>query len=218
MTAFRQALGNAQLAIGSLILALFLSFLLNLYLGYQLYRVPRHMTVFVPSNIGNNGYHTSNGKVSAEQVYQFAYGVWTSLTSWSGDGAKAFASNLSKNKPYLSVGFQNTLKSEINEMNNQGFLYNHSQVSYGVSGSAFNSKSVKYIGNSTWLVHLDIRTVNFVDSNDPNKGFGEAHKASDAETSFVFKVTRFPIIKNYNTSGLVLSGFALPPKVVKVYQ
>jgi hypothetical protein len=218
MSQFKQALGNAKLTILSLFIALILSFGLNLFLGVLLYKVPKNMTVFVPPHIGPAGFESKSGQISASQVYRFAYSTWTSLMSWSGNGVKALAHNIKSNNAYLTKPFQNTLKLQMKGMNNQGFLFNHSQVSMGLNGSSFNAKDVKYIGNGTWLVHLDIRSVNYVNSANANDGFGEAHVASDAETSFVFKVTKFPILKGYNTSGLVLAGFAVSPKVIKVYQ
>lgn len=218
MSMFRHSLGNAKLAILSLLLSLVLSVLLNILLGFLLYRVPTQMTVFVPPHISNQGWVGKANQINDQQVYQFAYSIWTALNSWSGNGQTAYVNNLKKNAPYLTTPFKNELKKEMASMQKQGFLYHHAQISYGVDGASFDPADVKYVGNGTWLVHLNIRTINYVMGEKENDGFGAAHVASDAETSFIFKVTKFPVIKNYNTSGLVLAGFAVSPKVVKVYQ
>lgn len=218
MSLFKQTLGNAKLALLSLFVALLLSFVLNIILGAFLYLVPKDMTVFVPAHIVQGGWHGKSGQINDSQVYRFTYSTWLALNSWTGNGEKAYPKNLKSNTPYLSKPFQNVLEKEMSQMKDQGFLYHHSQVSYGVNGSSFNNQDVKYIGNDTWLVHLDIRTVNYVSGNNVNEGFGADHVASDAQTSFIFKVTKFPIIPGFNTSGLVIEGYAVPPKVVKVYQ
>ena len=217
MSRFKQSLGNAKLAILSLFIALVLSFILNLCLGFMLFKVPTNMTVFVPPQIPDGGFEGKANEISAEQVYRFAYSTWTNLNSWSNDGSKAYPAKLTENAPYLTQTFQNVLKQDMSQMNEQGFLYHHTQISYGMAGSSFDAQDVQYTGNGTWLVHLEIRTINYVESTNQNGGFGVAHVASDAETSFVFKVTRFPIVKGYNTSGLVLAGYGVQPKVVKVY-
>ena len=218
MSPFRSALANAKLAILLLLIGLLLSFILNVFLGVLLYRVPKDMTVFVPPVIGKQGLSTKAGQLSNAAVYRFTYSTWVSLMTWTGNGIKAFPKNLQANAPFISVPFQNTLKAQMAAMNSEGFLYGHSQVSFGVNGSSYDPKNVKYIGNGTYLVRLVIRTTNYVNGRQDNAGFSAAHLVRDATTSFIFKVARFPVIKGFNTSGLKLIGFAAKPKVIKIYQ
>lgn len=218
MSYFQQALGNAKLAIVSLCIALCFSFLLNVVLGVLLYLAPKHMTVFVPPTIPSGGFETKANQISKAMVYSFAYSTLTHLYSWSGNGESAFLKNIEASSAYLTKPFENVLKAQAASMNAQGFLVDHSQISFGVDGQSYDPRNVKYLGHGLWLVHLSIRSVNYVNDPNANAGFGSAHVASDAETSFVLKVSQFPMISGYNTSGLVLSGFALSPKVVKVYE
>lgn len=217
MSPFKQSLGNAKLAIACLCVAMILSFALNIFLGVMLYSVPKNMTVFVPNRIATGGQNLKADQISNPQVYQFAYGTITNLLTWDTNASKAFPKKIKANSPYISGKFQNYLKAQGTQMQSAGFLFGHTQITYGVNGSSFNPKNVKYIGNHTWLVKLVLRSVNYVASANGD-GFAKAHVASDTATSYVLKISKFPIIKGFNETGLRIDGYAITPKQVKVYQ
>ena len=218
MTSFKHALGNAQLIILILLGALVLSFLCNVFFGVLLYKVPREMTVYVPPNIPQKGLYLKNDQIPDATIYRFAYQTWSNIMTWSQNGAEAFKDNLANNRLFLTNQFENSLKSEIQKINESGFLYKHTQIVMGANGGTFHPQDVKYIGNDTWLVHLDMRTINYVEGQSDTGGFSQAHVASDAENSFVFKVVRKPINQASNPIGLALAGYAAPPKIIKIYK
>jgi integrating conjugative element protein (TIGR03746 family) len=218
MSRFKQALGNAKLAILSLGFALVLSFSINVFLGLALFNVPKEITVNVPPVVPTTGLKLKANTISPARIYSFAYYIWQSLQTWPDNGLSDYANNLKNFSPYLTVAFQNVLKEEGKKMNDQGFLFKHQQMTFGVNGSAFNPKDVKYIGNDTWLVHLTMRTINAVAPPEAGKGFSESHVAMDAETSFIFKVVRYDYAPDKNQWGLAIAGYAVPPKVEKIHK
>ncbi|MCK4609175.1 MAG: DUF2895 family protein [Gammaproteobacteria bacterium] len=218
MSRFKHALGNAQLAIICLAFALVLSFVLNVFLGVFLFRVPNDITVNVPPAIPASGLKIKPGEINSARVYAFTYYIWQALQTWPVNGKHDYVDNIKKFAPYLTMSFQNTLKEEGKKMDEQGFLYKHQQITFGVLGSSFSPKEVRYIGNGTWLVHLRMRTINAVAPPEENKSFNESHIAMDAETSFVFKVVRYDYSPDKNHWGLAIAGYAAPPQVKKAYK
>jgi integrating conjugative element protein (TIGR03746 family) len=218
MSRFKQALGNAKLAILSLGFGLTLSFALNIFLGLALFNVPKQITVNVPPGIPASGMKIKANNVTPARIYAFTYYIWQSLQTWPDNGLNDYANNLKNFSPYLTVAFQNVLKEEGKKMNEQGFLFKHQQMTFGINGSSFDAKNVKYIGNGTWLVRLSMRTINAVAPPEEGKGFSESHVAMDAETSFVFKVVRYDYAPDKNLWGLAIAGFATPPKVEKIHK
>lgn len=216
MTQFKQALGNAKLTILSLGFALILSFIINVFLGIALYKVPKSITVNIPPAIPESGLKVKAGAITSARVYAFTYYIWQSIQTWPNNGLEDYSNNLTNFSPYLTVDFQNVLKDEGAKMNTQGFLFQHQQMTFGIDGSSFDPKDVKYVGDGTWLVHLSMRTINAVAPPEKNQGFSESHVAMDAQTSFVFKVVRYDYAPDKNHWGLAIAGYAVPPKVVKV--
>jgi integrating conjugative element protein (TIGR03746 family) len=216
MNVFKQALGNAKLAILALGFALVLSFSINLFLGFALYRVPKTITVNVPPVIPDNGLRVKAGSVTPARIYAFAYYIWQSIQTWTHDGLNDYAANLKTFSPYLTSDFQNTLKQEGKKMNAEGFLFKHQQMTFGANGSGFDPENVKYIGDGVWLVHLVMRTINAVAPPNDTHAFSEAHVAMDAETSFIFKVVKYNYAPDKNKWGLAIAGYAAPPKTIKI--
>lgn len=214
MSYFKQALGNAKLAILALGFSLVLSFLLNIYLGFALFWVPKSMTVFVPPQIPGQGFHTKASQMSNSRVYAFTYYIWQSLQTWPNEGVADYKNNLKALSPYLTLGFKNTLVEDAKKQYEAGFLYKHQQLTFGVAGTAFEPRDVNYRGHGTWLVHLTMRAINSVSPPDDESGFESSHVASDAVTSFVFKVVQIPVSQK-NKWGLAMDGFASPPEQLK---
>lgn len=215
MTKFKQALGNAKLAVLALGFGLILSFGINIFLGFSLYRVPETITVNVPPVIPDSGIRLKANTITPARIYAFAYYVWQSIQTWSHDGLSDYAANLKNFSPYLTSKFQNTLKDEGKKMSTEGFLYKHQQMMFGADGNSFSPEDVKYI-NGAWLVHLNMRTINTVAPPDEEHGFSESHVAMDAETSFVFKVIKYDYAPDKNHWGLAIAGYAAEPKVIKI--
>ena len=174
MSPFKQALGNAKLLILCLLLALTLSFILNVMMGVMLYNVPKNMTVFVPAQVRGEGISLKAGEITPSQVYRFVYSTWTHLMSWSGSGLKMFPKRLQTNAPYLSQRFQNTLSGQMQQLARQGLLAGVVQVSFGANGSAFNPKNVAASGNGTWVVRMDIHSLDYVKNLQGNGSFAKA--------------------------------------------
>ncbi len=218
VTPFKQALGNAKLTILSLLIAFIMSMGLNFYLGFCLYKVPSQQSLYVPPNIPLSGLTLKAGKTSNSQVYAFAYYIWQSLQTWPVNGFKDYKDNIDKFSPYITPGFKNVLENQGKQLYNKGFLYGHQQATFGANGSLYNPKNVRYVGHSTWLVHLDMRTINRVMPPNGSSAFEGSHVVRDAETSFVFRVVRYDYAPDQNHWHLAIAGFAVEPKVVKIYK
>ena len=216
MSAFKQALGNAKLLFVCLTGALILSFALNIMLSVMLYNVPKNLPVFVSRGIPATGALIKPGQISKYQVYNFVNSTMLNILSWEKNGAKAFPAKINANDAYLSTVFQNELKDQVTQMQNKGFLYGHTQITFGVGGNSFNQSNVKKV-DGLWYVRLILRTKNYV------RGLGEgadtkSHLASDVVNSYVFKVSKFPVIPGFNVTGLRIDSYATAPKIIKVYR
>ena len=211
MTVFKQALANAKLLILILTGCFSASMLLSAYLGFNLYRMPHQLTVYVPRVIPEGGIVLSPGVISDAEVYAFTYYVWQALQTWQHDGGVEYTANIDKLSAYLTPDFRNTLLSEAEALSREGvFLRGHQQTTFSVEG--FNADSVKPLSDGVWLVHLSMRTLNRVASLRHEKSFTGSKIASDAQTSFVFKVIRYQYPIAQNPWQLAISGFAVPPQ------
>lgn len=218
MSIFRQSLANAKLTILSLSLAFIASMLLNFYLGFCLLKVPSSLSLYVPPHIPDSGLKLKSGKIDKEQVYAFTYYIWQSIQTWPVNGFKDYKKNLDKYSAYLTPDFQNILKTQGNLLYKQGLLYGHQQATFGANGSAYNPKDVRYVGHGTWLVHLDMRTIDRVMPSDGSQSFEGSHVSRDAQTSFVFKVVKSDYASDKNHWHLAIAGYALAPKIIRVFK
>lgn len=218
MTLFKQALANAKLIILLSLLFNLTCAAVTIYAVSGLIAVPKTMKVIIPPTIPDAGYTTVANKVPNQSVYSFTYYVWQSLQTWRKNGGEDYANNIKDFLPYLSLDFKNELSKEANTLDSEGMLLNHQQTTFEAESGGFSQDSVKYLGNDTWLVHLLLRTVNQISTNGEDKSFAESHVVRDAVTSYVFKVHRTSQVDRNNVWGLVISGYAVSPKTVKIYQ
>ncbi len=218
MSIFKQALANAKISILLLLFCFVLSMFLNIFLGICLYRVPKKESIYIPPHIPNSGLTIKAGAISNSEVYAFAYYIWQAIQTWAVNGAEDYKKNLDQYAPYITPNFKNVLEQEGKALYAQGFLYGHQQMVFGAEGRTYSANSVKYIGHNTWLVHLDMRTINRIAAGDNNQAFVSSHVVRDAETNFVFKVVKYDYAPNQNHWHLAIAGYAVPPKVSKIYK
>tara|TARA_R110000868_G_scaffold266583_1_gene525841 strand:- start:59567 stop:60223 length:657 start_codon:yes stop_codon:yes gene_type:complete len=218
MSVFKHALANAKLLIIVLMLCFMCSMLLNSILGYFLYAVPNKITVYVPPRIPASGIDLKGGLPSDAEVFSFTYWTWQSLQTWPTDGYVDYKKNLNTFAPYVTPAFQLMLKKEGKTEYDAGFLHGHQQATFGASGSMYDPKNVKYIGHGTWLVHLNMRTINRVTPANGSGAFEGSHVDRDAETSYVFEVVQTNYAPNENYWHLQLAGYATQPKVIHIYK
>ncbi len=218
MSTFKHALGNAKLTILTLYVSLIISMGLNFYLGYCLYSVPFTQSLYIPPVIPISGMTLKTGVTEDSEVYAFTYYVWQSLQTWPVDGVKDYKDNIDKFSPYLTPEFKNVLEEQGKELYDQGFLYGHQQATFGANGSLYTAEDVKSLGHGTWLVHLDMRTINRVVPPNDSSAFEGSHVSRDAETSFVFKVVQTDYAPDKNPWHLAIAGFAVEPKVIRIYK
>ena len=218
VSAFKHALGNAKLMILSLWFAFVVSMSLNFYLGACLFKVPSTQSLYIPPHIPLSGLTLKSGQTSNSEVYAFTYYVWQSLQTWPVNGLKDYKDNIEQFSPYITPEFNNVLRAQGKQLYQSGFLYGHQQAMFGANGSLYNPNSVRYRGHGTWLVHLDMRTINRVMPANGSSAFEGSHIARDAQTSFVFKVVRTNYAPDKNHWHLAMAGFAAPPKVIKIYK
>jgi integrating conjugative element protein (TIGR03746 family) len=215
---FKQALANAKLLGLALLFCFLFSMLLNGFLGFCLYSVPKKLIVYIPPHIPESGLSLKGNQTSNSQVYSFAYYVWQSIQTWPVNGSDDYKKNLDRFAPYITPDFKNVLEKEGKDLYSQGFLYGHQQAMFGASDNVYKPENVKYMGHGEWLVHLVMRTVNRVAPIDQSKAFVASHVVRDAETSYVFKVIKTNYAPDKNHWHLVIAGYGVPPEVRKIYK
>ena len=219
MTLFKQALANAKLAILLLLLTNMMLVGLCIFALHGLINMPKNLTLYVPPSIPASGLTTKVGEVPDTTVYSFAFYVWQSMQTWLNDGEKDYPNNLKNYSQYLTDDFRNELMMESKALDSNGLLMNHQQTTFNADESGFKPEDVQFVGHNTWYVHLVMRTVNRVATDDKDNGsFATSHIVRDATTSYVFKVIQTDEVAPQNHWQLQLAGFATTPKTLTIYQ
>lgn len=206
---FQNALDNARLTIFTLLGALTLSFVVNLFLGFGLMTSPDKVRVYLPPQIPQNGLTTKTNEIPAATIYAFAYYVWQNLNYWPGNGMDDYKANISKLSPFLTPRFIAFLRNDYDHRQNGGELHLRISAMQGLYGSAFQASDVTYLGHDTWQVKLTMRLTERMNMNDQT--------VKDTEIQYVLRVVRYPINANVNPWGLALDGFAQDPERVNTH-
>lgn len=206
---FQNALDNARLTIFTLMGALMLSFLINLFLGFGLMTAPDKVRVYLPPQIPQNGLTTKAHDIPAATLYAFAYYVWQNINYWPSNGAEDYKNNVTQFSPFLTSRFVAFLRNDYSHRQNQGELHSRISAMQGLYGTAFQATDVTYLGHDTWQVKLTMRLTERMNMNDQT--------VKDTEIQYVLRVVCYPINANANPWGLALDGFAQNPERVNTH-
>jgi integrating conjugative element protein (TIGR03746 family) len=161
------------------------------------------ITVDIPPQIPQSGLTITQGVVPKSTVYTFAYYIWQSINHWSNDGMQNYKGQIKHFSPFLTPDFKLKLIQDYNNLLNEGELQDRIRFMQGNSGSEYNPQAVRYLGHNTWIVHLNMRLTEMMNSN--------AKVVKDVQMYYTLKIVRFDTDAKNNPWGLALSGFAKSP-------
>lgn len=204
---FQNALDNAKLSIRFLLMALILSFMTNLLLGYGLISAPDKVNVYIPPRIPDDGITLKPNEVPAASIFAFTNFIWQSLHYWPRNGSEDYKTNILNLSPYFTPRFASFLKQDYNNRLNQGELQSRISTMQPLYGTSFEPADVEYVGNGTWHVRLVMRLTERMNINDQT--------VKDAEIQYTLKIVMYSINPEKNKWGLAIDGLVKSPERIR---
>jgi integrating conjugative element protein (TIGR03746 family) len=162
-------------------------------------RSPSDLTIHIPPDIKNGATFKVN-EVPSAFLHSFSYEIWQGVNYWSQDGSQDYAKNIHAYAAYLTPKFQTELLQEYDDLKATGQVQRQ-RLLQGVSGSAFESSTVKKLSADSWEIDLKVRLIEYRNNQI----------VKDVEMLYPLKVVRWDISSEKNPYGLALDGFASPP-------
>jgi len=189
----------------------FIAAILLLCLGLMLgwHQASRQLTVYVPPDL-SNGVMIQAGEVPKPLLYSFAFQVWQEIHYWptserQANGAFAYTNNIDTYWSYLTPTFRQALLADAEQLGRLGQLRRTRQL-VGMAGVAFDSSQVEQRNQDEWLVTLDVRLHEVVDTMP----------VKDIRMRYPLTVVRLDISREHNPYGLALAGFDAPPERIDI--
>jgi len=206
---FMNALEQAKWHIFSLYVIIIILFFLNLGLVIAWCSTQSNLTIHLPPEIPTSGLTMKAKAYPKSQVFAFAFYIWQSINHWPNNGAKDYQDTIKQLSPYLTPQFKHNLMEDYNTRFNQGELQDRIRMMQGMNGSAFNPKDVLYLGHGTWLVHLQMRLSEYMNTS--------ANVIKDTQVMYNLRVVISQKDANQNQWGLALDGFSSTPKRLNTF-
>ncbi len=165
------------------------------------------LQIDVPPEIPQSGLTLTQGEVPKTTIYSFAFYVWQSVNHWSANGLTDYKQQITNFSPFITAEFKNSLVRNYNNLLNDGELQDRLRMLEDVEGQSYSNDSVKYLGNGEWLVHLNMRLLELMNTN--------AKIVKDVEMGYDLKIVRYNIDAKNNPWGLAIAGFSGDPVRVK---
>ncbi len=206
---FQDALESARLTLRALVLAIVVLFISNLGLIAALSHMQSKVKIYVPPQIPASGVTMTAGEVPDSTVYSFAYWAWQSINYWPKNGATDYAKAIQNFTPYLTPSFETMLMQDANSRYSTGEIQDRIRTMTGIDGAQFQDADVKPLGHGAWLVHLDMRLTERMNT--------DGSVVKDTEISYVIKVVEYNVDQQQNRYGLALAGFGSDPQRIKTF-
>ena len=165
------------------------------------------LQIDVPPEIPQSGLTLTQGEVPKTTIYSFAFYVWQSINHWSANGLDDYKQQITNFSPFITDDFKNALVRNYNNLLNDGELQDRLRMLEDVEGQNYSDDSVKYLGNGEWLVHLNMRLLEMMNTN--------AKIVKDVEMGYSLKIMRYNVDAKNNPWGLAIAGFSADPVRVK---
>ncbi len=192
---------QAIISIQSRFIGIILALCLLFAVGWM--RSPSDVTIHIPPDI-NNGATFKINDIPAAFLHSFAYEVWQSVNYWSQDGLQDYPKNIHAYAAYLTPRFQAELLEDYDDLKTAGQVQRQRSLQ-GITGSSFESATVKKISENSWEIDLRMRLLEY-----------RNHEVvKDIDLLYPLKVIRWDISSEKNPYGLAIDGFLSPPTRLK---
>ena len=205
---FFNALGNAKLAVMSLFMMLFVSFILNIILGINLSNVPKNVRVYQENCNGGVNVIDPN-VVSPVRIQNFVTGEWVKLTSFPSDAKTDSEIALDKNiaDGFITPNFVSQYRNMLSVLDKSGYLEDYTVVTIPLSVSA--DENVKKVDGG-WVVKQTFITRFYYNPSEKGKKNLKQipiTETKDARIEHVIEQTVVFYVVDYpNNSGLALDS------------
>ncbi|MCS3473017.1 integrating conjugative element protein (TIGR03746 family) [Pseudomonas sp. JUb42] len=142
----------------SLRIALVVSALISVGLGYGWWSAPRELTVHVPPDL-RSGSTRKWWDVPPESVYTFGFYIFQQLNRWPTNGEVDYERNLIQLTAYLTPSCRAYLQSDFELRRNSGELRKRVRGVYEIPGRGYGDEPtlhVKQLSINEWTVNLDL--------------------------------------------------------------
>lgn len=204
---FLNALEEANRHIRTLWCVLLLAMVINVVTLIGWMHSESKLQIDVPPEIPQSGLTLTQNEVPKTTIYSFAFYIWQSINHWPTNGLVDYKQQITNFSPFITAEFKNDLVRNYNNLLNDGELQDRLRLLEDVEGQGYSSDSVHYLGNGEWLVHLNMRLLEMMNTN--------AKVVKDVEMAYDLKVVRHNIDAKSNPWGLAIAGFSATPSRIK---
>jgi len=184
-------------------MGLILFFSLLLFWGWL--AAPSRLTIRVPPDL-DQGAIIKPGTIPPEDVYAFAFQMFSGINTWSFNGQKDYPQAIDSFRYFMTTRFYYAMEKDYQLRKKEGSLQ-RTRLMTGYTGMGYQPGSVKVLGDGAWEVNLKMHVVERV------KGSVVKDVLIDYPLRIVTKNTSI----KYNPWGLAIDGFYQPPKRIKTF-
>ena len=201
---FENALGNAKLAVLSLLLMLGVSLILNVVLAVGLAVMPRYLQVYDVATDGNTSRMITPNHHTKAIIESFVSAQWVALTSWPANGAVDAPAILKRKRAYLSPTFIKQFQQMLQQLDQNGYLQHYIAVTTPI---AVDTATHVWQGpDGDWLVKVKFLTRFYYNPYQAEESFAQLSGSKGRTERIYAQTITFRVVAFPNNLGLGMGG------------